>query len=296
LRKRSLRSSERTLVVEGAELLSVALDAGAPIEAVYVAPEGRSNRVAAEVVDRAFARGVRVFDLAPGVVERIADTVTPQPLLAVVGYVPAALEDAREATAVVVFVDVRDPGNAGTMIRTADAAGIDAVICCDGTVDPTNPKTVRSSAGSLFHLPVVAGGDPALVIETLRDWGLATVGTTARDGTDYVEFDWSRRVALVFGNEASGLDAPLIDRLDGSVSIPMAGRAESLNVSVAAAVLCFEVLRQRRRTGGATPPPGTAPPGTAPAGTARRPTIGDMEAVRPGPAEQTGGRTGGETR
>jgi len=289
LRKRSLRSSERTLVVEGAELLSVALDAGAPVEAVYVAPEGRSSRATTDVVDRAFARGVRIFDLAPGVVERIADTVTPQPLLAVVGYVPAALEDAREAAAVVVFVDVRDPGNAGTMIRTADAAGIDAAICCDGTVDPTNPKTVRASAGSLFHLPVVAGGDPAAVVETLREWGFATVGSTVRDGVDYAEFDWSRRVALVFGNEASGLDASLLDRLDGNVSIPMAGGAESLNVSVAAAVLCFEVLRQRR-TGG------TPPAGTAPAGTAQRPTIEDMEAVRPGPAEQTVRRTGGDTR
>ena len=309
MRKRSLRSSERTLVVEGAELLSVALDAGAPIEAVYVAPEGRSSRAVADVVDRAFARGVRVFDLDPGVVERIADTVTPQPLLAVVGYVPAVLEDAREATAVLVLVDVRDPGNAGTMIRTADAAGVDAVICCDGTVDPTNPKTVRASAGSLFHLPVVAGGDPAVVVETLRDWGFITVGTTARDGVDYVEFDWSRRVALVFGNEASGLDAPLLDRLGGSVSIPMAGRAESLNVSVAAAVLCFEVQRRRRSTGGAppaggtraggTPAAATAPVGADPAATARRPTVDDMEAARPGPAEQTGGGTGGtggETR
>ena len=289
MRKRSLRSSERALVVEGAELLSVALDAGAPVEAVYVAPEWRSSRATSDVVDRAFARGVRVFDLAPGVIERIADTVTPQPLLAVVGYTPAALEDARGAAVVVALVDVRDPGNAGTMIRTADAAGIDAVICCDGTVDPANPKTVRASAGSLFHLPVVAGGEPAAVFETLSDWGFVTVGTTVGDGVDYAEFDWSRRVALVFGNEASGLDVSMLDRLDGRVSIPMAGRAESLNVSVAAAVLCFEVLRQRR-TGGATPA------GTAPAGTAQRPTIDDMEAVRPGPAEQTGRRTGGDTR
>lgn len=233
-------------MVEGAELLSVALAAGIPIESVYVAPEGRSNPSVAAVVDRVFATGVRVFDLAPGVIERVADTVTPQPVLAVVGFAPAELEDVKEMSMVMVCVDVRDPGNAGTMIRTADASGIGAVICCDGTVDPTNPKTVRSSAGSLFHVPVVAGGPPESAIEALRGWGFVIVGTAVRGGIDYFSFDWKQKVAAVFGNEASGLDPLVGATLDTSVSIPMVGQAESLNVSVSAAVLCFEALRQRR--------------------------------------------------
>ena len=115
---------------------------------------------------------------------------------------------------VVVCVDVRDPGNAGTMIRTADAAGVDAVVCCDGTVDPTNPKTVRASAGSIFHMPVVVGGDAATVIGALRGWGMTAVGTEVRGGTDYSRFDWCQRVAVVFGNEASGLSAPVTGALD----------------------------------------------------------------------------------
>ncbi len=288
-------------MVEGAELLSVALEVGAPVEAVYVAPAGRSNSAVADVVDRAFAVGVRVFDLAPGVVERIADTVTPQPLLAVVGFVPAVLEDAKDASRVVVCVDVRDPGNAGTMIRTADAAGIEAVICCDGTVDPTNPKTVRASAGSLFHLPVVAGGDPRLVIETLKGWGFTTVGTAVRDGVDYAEFDWCQRVAVVFGNEASGLDGSVFDRLDERVSIPMAGSAESLNVSVSAAVLCFEALRQRRSRGETAPRSvGGAAPGSADAApgstTVPRSTMPGMDAAPGVPVEQTGGRIDGASQ
>jgi len=236
-------------VVEGAELLSTALEAGTPIESVYVAPEGRANPAVAEVVEQVFSAGVRVFDLAPGVIERISDTVTPQPIVAVVGFVPAKLDDLEGASMVVVCVDVRDPGNAGTMIRTADAAGVDAVVCCDGTVDPTNPKTVRASAGSLFHIPVVAGGDAGLVIEKLRNWGLTTVGTDVRNGVDYTTFDWRQRVAVVFGNEASGLSASVKEQLDESVSVPMEGQAESLNVSVSTAVLCFEALRQRRAAG-----------------------------------------------
>ena len=267
-------------------MLSVAFGTGAPIEAVFIAPEGRASPTVVETVERVFATGVRVFDLAPGVIERIADTVTPQPLLAIVGFTPAALEDVKNTSTVVVCVDVRDPGNAGTMIRTADAAGIDAVICCDGTVDPTNPKTVRASAGSIFHLPVVTGGDPGQVVETLKKWGFTTVGTAVRDGVDYAAFDWRQRVAMVFGNEASGLDDSVLERLDERVSIPMAGRAESLNVSVSAAVLCFESLRQRRTQGeGRHGSSGEARGGSTGEGR-QRSTIPDVHAVTSGSAEQ----------
>ena len=236
-------------MVEGAELLSVALAAGAAVEAVYVAPGGRDVPAVAEAVAAAFDAGARVFDLEPGVIERVADTVTPQPVLAVVGFAPAALDDVAGASMVVVCADVRDPGNAGTVIRTADAAGADGVVCCAGSVDPYNPKTVRASAGSLFHVPVVAGGGVTEVLGELRDAGYTVVGTVVRDGQDYTAFDWTGRAALVLGNEASGLPVEAVASLDRRVSVPMAGRAESLNVAVSAAVVCFEALRQRRVAG-----------------------------------------------
>ena len=250
LRKRSLRATEHAVVVEGAELLSVAVAAGAAVEAVYVAPEGVDAPAVVEVTDRVLADGGRVFDLAPGVMERVASTVTPQPLLAVVSYSPTPLDRLVGATLVVVCVDVRDPGNLGTVIRSADAAGADAVVCCDGTVDPTNPKCVRATAGSLFHVPVVEGGGAADAIGALSRLGLATVATVVRGGTDYAAFDWTGPVALVLGNEAGGLDEALVGCLDAGVTIPMAGRSESLNVGVSAAVLCFEALRQRRTAPG----------------------------------------------
>ncbi len=245
-------------MVEGPELLSVALSAGATVEAVYVAPGGRDVPAVAEAVGRAFDAGARVFDLAPGVIERVADTVSPQPVLAVVGFTPAELDDVAGASIVVVCADVRDPGNAGTVIRTADASGVDAVVCCDGTVDPTNPKTVRASAGSVFHTPIVMGGAAAEVVAALRGYGFTTVGTVVRDGADYTGFDWTRRVAVVLGNESTGLADGLASSLDARVTIPMAGRAESLNVGVSAAVLCFEALRQRRAAG-AVPAGSTIP-------------------------------------
>ncbi len=220
-----------------------------------MAPEGRTDRVVSDTLERAFAAGARVFDLAPGVVDRVADTVTPQPVLAVVSYTPTRLEEVKGASMVMVCADIRDPGNAGTMIRTADAAGVGAVICCEGTVDPTNPKTVRASAGSLFHLPVVAGAGAPEVLRVLKGWGFTTAGAVVRGGSDYTAFDWRQPVAAVFGNESSGLGQTVGDLLDVRISIPMTGLAESLNVASSAAVLCFEALRQRRTHGGT----GTSP-------------------------------------
>jgi RNA methyltransferase, TrmH family len=263
LHKRGLRQSEGALVLEGADLLSAALGAGAPVEAVYVAPGGRAPGPDGDIVERAYSAGARVFDLAPGVLERIADTVTPQPVIAVVGYVPGRFPDVPTGFLVVVCVEIRDPGNAGTMIRTADAAGADAVIFCDGTVDPTNPKTVRASAGSLFHVPVMTGPGAAEVFAELRRRGFVVVGSVVRGGSDYASFDWRRPTALVFGNESSGLDTTLVDILDERVSIPMRGKSESLNVASAAAVLCFESLRQRRSgASSATPGPAATSPST----------------------------------
>lgn len=212
-------------------------------ESLYVAHEGAGAEPVAALASQAVQLGARCYELAPGVMAKVADTVTPQPVMAVFPmlHVPAVEPGARLA---VVMVDVRDPGNAGTVLRTADAAGVDAVVCGGGTVDPYNPKTVRSSAGSLFHVPLVVGDDGATVLDDLA-W-MRRLGTVVRGGVDYAEIDWTDPTALVLGNEASGLPATL--PLDGAVEIPMAGRAESLNVGMACAVLCFEALRQRRST------------------------------------------------
>lgn len=239
--RRSAREEERSFVLEGTKLLREALDAGAPVESIFVAPGADDP-----VIDRVHQDGFLVYELAPGVLERVADTVTPQPVMAVVGMVDVDLDALREVTFLVVCVDVRDPGNAGTVLRSAEAAGAGGVVCCTGSVDLYNPKTVRASAGSLFHVPVVAGGDPMHVLDTIAAWGLRRLGTHASGGTAYDVADLTKPVALVLGNEATGLPAEVASSLDEVVSIPMVGRSESLNVGMAASVLCFETARQRR--------------------------------------------------
>jgi TrmH family RNA methyltransferase len=228
-------------------VISVALDAGAPVEALYYAPQVNADDRARAIVEQAVGAGVRAYELGPGVMERVADTVTPQPLLAVVACVDVALATLAHATLVVVCADVRDPGNAGTVLRSAEAAGADGVICCDGSVDVYNPKTVRASAGALFQVPVVAGGDVVQVLERLGNWGMHRLAAMARDGREYTEVDLTAAAALVLGNEAAGVSSQLQPWVDESISIPMSGRTDSLNVGMAAAVLCFEAARQRRR-------------------------------------------------
>ncbi len=245
--RRSARQAEGAFVVVGATLVDVAIRSGAAVESIYVASDRRDAHADA-VVAAAYDRGIRVYDLAPGVLERTAGTVTPQPLLAVVRDVTVPLETLRDASLVVVCVDVRDPGNAGTVIRSAEAAGADGVVSCGGTVDVTNPKCVRASAGSLFHVPVVAGGDTVTVLEEMGGWGLNRLAASVGKGDEYTAVDLRRPTALVLGNEARGLPPDVEALVDGALHIPMVGRAESLNVGMAAAILCFEAVRQRRAT------------------------------------------------
>lgn len=228
-------------MVEGTRALGEALDAGARLQEVFVAPGAR-----ADVVDQARAAGAVVHHVERGVIERVASTVSPQPVLAVAEKLDVALDALAGADLLVVAVDVHDPGNLGTVLRSAEAAGADGVICCGSHVDVYNPKTVRAAAGALFHVPVAVQDDTLAVLGRIGEWGMHRLAAVARGGTAHTATDMRGRLALVLGSETAGLpDAVLGDAVDGHVTIPMAGRAESLNVGMAAAVLCFEAARQR---------------------------------------------------
>jgi len=242
------RRAERAYVVEGEKLVVAAAAAGVPVEAVYVAPGYAGSLITSPPAD------VAMQVLAPGVLERVSATVTPQPVLGVVAMVGTDLADLREAAVagggpVVVCIEVRDPGNLGTVLRSAQAAGVVGIVCCDRTTDVYGPKCVRASAGAVFEVPVVSGGAPVEVLEQLGSWGLRRLGARAAGGTTHDETDLTGPVALVLGNEAHGLAPELEALLDGLVSIPMAAPAESLNVGAAAAIICFEAARQRRTRG-----------------------------------------------
>ncbi len=233
--------------MEGAKLLGEARAAGARIEAVYL-DSSAASPADHELAEACGREGARLFEVRSGVLARACDTVSAPPVVAIVRTVDIGLAplERRRPDLALVCIDVRDPGNLGTIIRSAGAAGAGAVVCCAGSVDLFNPKTVRATAGMLFHVPVAAAGDPVDVLGQLGRWGLHRWGTAARFGCDYAEADLTAPTALVLGNEGRGLAASLAAHLDGTLCIPMAGPAESLNVATAASVLCFEAARQRR--------------------------------------------------
>jgi RNA methyltransferase, TrmH family len=248
LAQRSVRRSEGAFVVEGVNVLEAALDGEADIEAFFAAPEAETQ--CPQLLDRAAGLGVPVHRLEPGVLERVAGTVTPQPVMAVARHRTVTLaeltsEEVPEPRLLVVGVDVRDPGNAGTLIRSTEAAGAHGVIFCRGSVDVTNPKTVRASAGALFHVPVVEGCDPQEVLGVLGDLGLKRIAAVAHDGERPDRVDLDGPLAFILGNEAHGLPFDMLDQVDAQVTIPMPGRSESLNLGMAASILLYEARRQR---------------------------------------------------
>jgi TrmH family RNA methyltransferase len=252
---------ERTgrFVAEGPQTVREAVAALAVLE-LYVTPDAvrRHERIIAE----AGAAGVTARLSTPEVLAAMADTVTPQGLIAVCRKVaiPLASVLAVRPRLVAVLARVRDPGNAGTVIRAADAAGAEAVVFTDASVDVHNPKCVRSTAGSLFHLPVVTGVPLAEVVSALRASGLVIY---AADGAGSFDLDdlldaaatgssrgLAGATAWVFGNEAWGLPDEDLALADAAVRVPVHGSAESLNLAAAATVCLYASARaQRRGTG-----------------------------------------------
>ena len=247
-RRRRDRAAERAFVVEGPHAVAAALDAGVALDEVLYEAGADDALVA-----RARAAGVAVFELEPGTLAKVSDAVTPQPVVAVAPWCDADVDAVVKAAIaggdprhVVVLHDVRDPGNVGTLLRTAEASGAAGLIVSGQSVDVFSPKCVRSSAGALFHLPVAVVDDGAVLVGHLREAGLRVIGADAGAPTSYDQCALLGAVALFLGNEAAGLPPDLLAAMDGLVSIPIDGRAESLNVAAAGAVLCFEAARQRR--------------------------------------------------
>lgn len=245
--KRRERWDEGVCVIEGPDLIEAALDSGVEFEALFVDAAAVERDASSVLVERARRAHVRVVALAPGVLQRVADAQTPQPVLATVHFALSELSALTVPGLVLVLDNVRDPGNAGTIIRSADAAGAVAVVLSGDCVDPFNPKTLRASAGSVFHLPlVVAPLESTLAHFAAR--GARTFATVVRGGTSYRMADLSGACVVVIGNEATGLDDEAVARCDEALSIPMTGRSESLNAGVAASMIAFEALHQRSGT------------------------------------------------
>jgi RNA methyltransferase, TrmH family len=250
LTKRAFRQRERAFLAEGPQAVAEAFRCGAKVSDLFVTAPARSRHqdLVAEMADA----GVPVHLVSGEVMDELAQTVTPQGLLAVCGFVDVPLaEITRDQPGLVALLaNVRDPGNAGTVLRTADAAGAHAVVFADASVDAYNGKCVRASAGSLFHLPVVAGARLEDAVGALRAAGLRIVAADGRAGRSLddpgVQARLAQPTAWMFGNEAWGLPPELVALADEPVAVPIYGRAESLNLAAAAAVCLYASANARR--------------------------------------------------
>lgn len=201
------------------------------------------------LLDAAREAGVPVSRITDRAADGLSETVTPQGIVAVCELVDRPLETVLAGTPrlVVVLVDVADPGNAGTVIRVADAAGADAVILAGDTVDPHNGKCVRSAAGSLFHVPVARSRDVAEVLTALGAAGLRTLAADGYAERALDELKFADPIAWILGNEAHGLRQDVLDAVDEAVRIPLYGKAESLNLATAAAVCVYTAAMAAHR-------------------------------------------------
>lgn len=242
LARRASRREEGRFLVEGPGAVEAALATDGLVE-LFATPEA-AERHPGLTGDATL--------VTPRVMDALAQTVSPQGLVGVARTrdVPLAAALAKAPRLAVVLAYARDPGNAGTILRTADAAGAELVVFPDESVDPYNPKCVRASAGSLFHLDVVEGGGVAGIVDAMRTAGLRVLATTADAGTPLDDADLSGPTAWVFGNEAWGMPGDVVALADERVRVPIHGRAESLNLATAAAVCLYASARGQRDAGG----------------------------------------------
>ncbi|WP_217585041.1 RNA methyltransferase [Microbacterium sp. GbtcB4] len=244
LTKRSARTETGLFLLEGPQSVREALTyRPEAIVELFATPHGWEKH--ADIRAAAAEADVDVEYVSEDVLHAMADTVTPQGLVAVVRQTPTSVRDIFDAAPRLVAIceEVRDPGNLGTIIRAADAAGADAVVLTGRTVDPYNPKVVRATTGSLFHLPVSVGGELDEVVGRAHDAGLQILAADVK-GDDLLaaraDGVLGEPTAWLFGNEARGLEDEALTQADRVLRLPIFGRAESLNLATAASVCLYE--------------------------------------------------------
>ena len=267
LKQKKFRAESGTFFAEGLRAVNEALQYADVTDLFFVKTE---ESKLGEVIKHAEEKGVRLYQVDDKVMAKLSDTKTPQGVLAVIR-MPAtrlqqlqpafvakkrsvgngndtatALPDVDNNAPVVILDRIQDPGNLGTVIRTADAAGAMGIVLLEGCVDAFSPKVVRASMGSLFHLPVVQEVSAEEALTWCYGHGYEPAATAMTGASNLYKTDLSRKMAFILGNEANGVSEELQAAAETRLFIPMAGLAESMNVAMAAGIILFEGLRQRK--------------------------------------------------
>lgn len=239
------RKKEKRFLAEGKTLVQEALrDIPQRIEKIFLAEPGGGNFWAEKVIGECEQKKIP-FELVGGrAFQKIAATETPQGILALIKAEPLEWPGVQNNNFFLVLEALQDPGNLGTLVRTAEAAGVEQVIVSQNSVDPYNPKVVRASMGSIFRLPIVEEVDLTRPLKEIKKAGGLVLATSSKKGCLYDKISFKFPLALVLGQEAAGISEGTLSLADERVMIPLAGRVESLNVAQAGAILLFEIKKQ----------------------------------------------------
>lgn len=239
------RWKDKCFFVEGTRSVEQCINANSPVKYVVYSTELLSDD-GKNLLHEIEKKDYILHRISKELFKSISDTDSPQGILAVVEFIEYSLKETLKENNFLVILDrVQDPGNMGTIIRTADAFGANAVIITGGCVDVYNPKTIRSTMGSIFQIPIVHIKDIRDALKELKNEGVSVIATSLDTDKYSYDIDFKSDCALVIGNEANGISDEVVALSDQKVKIPMIGLAESLNAGVASAVIMYEVLRQR---------------------------------------------------
>ncbi len=249
-KKRKAREEDPVYLAEGIRMAQEA--PGADIREIYVSESFQQNHPDV-VTGLAEKSGVRPEVLSDSVFAHVSDTRTPQGILLVMSRKVYTLDDLLnapkdgEAPLLLILENIQDPGNLGTLFRTAEAAGASGIVLSRDTVDLYNPKVIRSTMGSVYRMPFCYADDLPAVMQTAREQGVRVFAADLKGTKTYDQEDYQGACAFLIGNEGNGLTEDALALADTRIRIPMQGRVESLNASVAGALLLFEAARQRRQ-------------------------------------------------
>lgn len=246
IKNKSDRYRERAFIIEGPHLIEMAMASGSLVKKAFFTSSFSAKKEGQRLLREISKKTVEIFEVTDRILNKLTDTETPQGIIAIASYTHRNLREIRfRSVPLIVVIDgVQEPGNLGTIIRTSDAAGADAVIILRGTCDPFMQKTIRATAGSIFNIPVIHAETDKL-LKWLASEKIHLIVTDVDAKVSIFDADFKNAVAFVFGNEAHGVSNSMKKNADSILKVPIIGKAESLNVAASAAVCLYEAVRQR---------------------------------------------------
>jgi len=243
------RRAQKRFLIEGMRLCEELANSDWETESVLFTSSFQKSSTGKKLLQKLESKNVKTIPVKSEEVKKLSDTVTPQGIICVVKIKEFSLDElwSEDSNIILALDAIRDPGNVGTLIRTADAFGIDGVILSSDTVELYNPKVVRSTMGSIFHLPIFDEINLEKIIPQLKKRNFKIYGTDAKEGKDLDKLDYSEGICLLIGSESEGLNKNLLELSDEIIRIPIFGRAESLNASVAGGILLYEITKRKHQ-------------------------------------------------